>query len=193
MGASYWSNPPEAGLNQPENYRAVSPERSIYLIDLFNRLRVSKDASVLEVGPNCGRNLAWLYEHGWRSLSGVEINPDAVAKLRLWYPQLRDADIRTGKIEDVSPSLEKRKYVTFSMAVLCHLPYSSNWVFKSLAQASTLIITIEDERLKEEIHYPRDYREVFTRLGMKQILAESCRGIKGLGSNYVTRAFTHAD
>jgi trans-aconitate methyltransferase len=187
----YWRCPDD-GINQPWRYRDVSPERSIYLVDLFKRMGIPEKAHVLELGCNCGRNLAHLWESGYRNLSGLEINPDAVKLLRETYPQLSDCPVLVSSLEDEVKMLPTRGYdVTYTMAVFCYIPRESDWVFPHVARTSEMIITVEDERLEEAIHFPRNYLRVFSNLGMEQVKAESCKRIKGLGANYYTRVFKH--
>lgn len=187
----YWIRPDD-GLNQPERYRDVSPERSIYLVDLFKRAGVTKTMRILELGPNVGRNLAHLWENGYRCLSGIEISKDAVDLMRRTYPQLKDIELMNAPIEDVAKILPTRAYdVIFSMAVQQHIHPESEWVFKELARACHMMITIEDEYLSGPLHFPRNYRNVYEAHWMKQILCESDRDIPGLGNHFKTRVLTH--
>lgn len=184
----YWRSPND-GINQPWRYRDVSPERSIFLVNLFARW-VPKDMPVLEIGPNCGRNLAHLYESGWRDLHGIEPNPDAIRLMRETYPQLRGVDVKEGFIEDYATGLGRRQYAVFTMAVFEHVPYSSDWVFKHVARASRVLITVEDERESNTLHFPRNYRSVFEGLGLRQRRCVNCSGVPGLGRRFFARVFT---
>jgi SAM-dependent methyltransferase len=188
---SYWKRPDD-GINQPERYRDVSPDRSIYLVDLFKRLSIRPAMRILEVGPNVGRNLAHLWDAGYRSLGGIEISGDAVDLMRRTYPQLSGVKVIVQPVENVAKLLPTRGYdVTFTMAVLQHIHPESDWVFPHLARASNMIVTVEDEVEEGPHHFPRDYRRVFETCGMKELLHENCRRINGLGGHFTARALRH--
>jgi len=72
----------------------------------------------------------------------------------------------------------------FTMALLQCLHPSSEWVFKEITDRTTFLITIEDE-LEHSFawrHFPRNYKKVFERLGMKQIASIDCSSMTELGS-----------
>ena len=75
---AFWRSPDAA--NQPADYRDA-PDRTAFLVGLVER-HVAKDAPILELGCNVGRNLNALALAGYTHLTGVEINPDAVTLLR---------------------------------------------------------------------------------------------------------------
>jgi hypothetical protein len=78
----------------------------------------------------------------------------------------------------------------FTMAVLEHLPYESDGVFREIVRAARYaLITIEDERSHTWKHFPRRYDRVFERLGMRQVESLSCDAVDGLGSPFVARVF----
>lgn len=188
----YWRKPGDAG-NQPEAYLKPQ-ERSVFLVGLVRKY-ASPEARIMEIGCNVGRNLHHLYASGFRNLEGDEISEEAVRQLRLAYPELAEhLTLYNAPAEDVLPKLEDRRYdLTFTMAVLEHIHYDSEWVFPHIARITKgVLITIEDEKTVSEHHFPRNYAKVFEGLGMRQIEKVSGRRIPGLESRYfVARVFQH--
>ena len=179
----YW-RAPDDGSNQPRDY--LDPKggqaRSEFLLSLVD---LPKDASILEVGCNVGRNLNHLYEAGYTNLTGIELSERAVEILRRQFPQL--ADIRVGAAEDILPTFDQFDLV-FTMAVLVHIhPASEQAVFGELARIARQLIVIEDERSDSWRHFRRQYRPIFEGLGMRQVHEAKPVGLPG---SYVARVFT---
>ena len=123
---------------------------------------VSKEARVLEVGCNVGRNLARLHDSGWAHLEGVEISPHAVRMLRETYPQLSESQIHVGAAEDVLPDMESDRFdLVFTMAVLEHLHPDSRGVFSEIARLAPNVLAIEPTAHVSRRQYPHDIPEEF--------------------------------
>jgi SAM-dependent methyltransferase len=179
----YWKAPDD-GSNQPEDY--LDPKggkaRSEFLLSLID---LPRDASILEVGCNVGRNLNHLHEAGYRNLTGIELSEQAVEVLRREFPHL--ADIWVGAAEDILPTFDRFDLV-FTMAVLVHIhPASEQAVFGELARIAKKLIVIEDERSETWRHFPRRYGPIFEDFGMKQVHEAEPVGLPG---SYVARIFT---
>src|SRR5262245_4892032 len=188
---SYWIAPPDE-KNLPDRYAHVDIERSSALLGHVERL-VERDAAILEVGCNAGRNLNHLYRHGFANLSAIEISPAAIAFFREAFPDTAKAvDIRVGSLEDLLSSYpDKRFDLLFSMAVMMHIHPDSDFVFPQMVRSSRMILTIENEHESTSARtFKRDYRMVFENLGARQILEES--PVSGL-SRFVARAFKCPD
>jgi len=172
---------------KPDGYLRASLERSEALVEVVRKMGL-QDPSILELGCNCGRNLAALWRAGYHRLSGVEISSLAVYTMWEAYPYL-EADIRTAAIEDVIQTLVPHDII-FTMATLLHLHPVSEWCFAEMVRLTTrALITIEAEtRVPHGTrhHFQRNYREVFEPLGMRQIA--EMEGFPGLG-RYTARVF----
>lgn len=184
----YWQNPPDKE-NSPEAY-AKHTERSDYLLSLMGKY-VGKQDSILEIGCNVGRNLNALFNSGYKNLTGVEISKRAIEESRRQYPHL-EVTLRNSSVEDWVK--EKDEYdCIFSMAVMVHLPYESDWVLKEISKKTRkVLITIEDEENITWKHFPRNYGEIFTKFGWKQIFAEDLYKEGSFGESargYITRVF----
>lgn len=187
----FWRNPDEP--NRPEHYREPV-ERSRFLVDLLQP-HLQADWTVLEIGCNVGRNLAFLRDAGLGRLTGIEINGEALALLRETYPELgATATLVNAPVEDVIRGMADRSFdLVYTMAVLEHLHPASEWVFGEMARVTrSLLVTVEDERGISVRHTPRDYGRVFAALGMRQILEREVSEAEGLSPGFVARVFQPA-
>ena len=148
-------------------YYINKPEITAELIDVFQRY-VGHQQSIMELGCNVGRNLAALKACGYQSLSGIEINPNAVELGRKTF-NLDGIAISIGSIEDLIDRLDSYDCI-FTQSVLMHLPPSSEWVFEKIAdKTNDILITRENEIHTGKFQWMRDYDKIFTGLGLKQI------------------------
>ncbi|MFC1911832.1 class I SAM-dependent methyltransferase [Chloroflexota bacterium] len=183
----YWRHPLESD-NVPQEY-VDGEAKSSFLVHLIEKY--VNTGKIIEIGCNVGRNLNHLYLAGFRELTGIEINENACRLLKEHYPDMaRDAQIYNKPIEEVIGEFGDREFnVVFTMAVLEHIHTDSEWIFPEVARiANKLLITIEAERWYSQRHFPRNYKEVFEPLGMKQIEAIACSDDNGLGG-YIARVF----
>lgn len=158
---------------------------------------VSKDWAILEVGCGAGRNLAYLYDHGYTNLVGIEINPHAIALLRQTYPQLKDVIIHEGPAEEVLPALANDQFdVAFTMSTLQHIHPDSMAVFDHLARVAGQLLVIEDAPRLTKRQYPHDYDEIFTSRGMIKRETQSMADVPGAGpafEQHVGRRYRRMD
>jgi len=188
----YWSDPPDAD-NDPEGYLSEDAlPRSRFLVDLVQEV-APPQASILEVGCNVGRNLNALLEAGYRDLTGIEINARALDILSERQPELaRHATLRNESIEDAARGFRDREFdVVYTVAVLEHIHTDSDWVLGEMARATgRALITMEDERSKTWRHFPRNYRDVFEGVGLRQVKEVPLGPAQALSDGFVARVFT---
>ncbi|MDP3787110.1 MAG: class I SAM-dependent methyltransferase [Candidatus Omnitrophota bacterium] len=187
----YWRAPYD-GKNIPSEY-LKDRERSIFLLNLAKRY-IEEGQKVLEIGCNVGRNLNELFLSGFYDLSGVEISKNAVEMMRKAYPDMAGKiKIYNGAVESFIEDFKDNSFdLVFTMAVLEHIPTESEFIFSHMARiAKKNLITIEDERGLSWRHFPRNYKKIFEKLGLKQIQEISLRDVRvpGLSSNFVARVF----
>jgi 2-polyprenyl-3-methyl-5-hydroxy-6-metoxy-1,4-benzoquinol methylase len=181
----YWRSPDE--MNNPSSYLQAS-KRIEYLVSLVKQY-VKPNASILELGCNVGRNLYQLWKAGYHSLSGVEINPEALKLMKQNFPDMQVITYE-GTIEDRIKELGKYDLV-FTMAVLEHIHSDSEWVFPEIAKRARMLITIEGEKKNvSELHFPRNYKNIFEALGLHQIYEKHLSQKEGLNTKFYTRVFT---
>ena len=188
-----YGHDPSDDANQPERY-AEHPDRSRFLIERIDAL-APRPESILEVGCNVGRNLQFLREAGFSTITGIELSAKALDTLRRVYPGLADAVtlVNQPAEEALRPLASGSFDLVFSMAVLVHIPPpGADEVFEQMARvARRNIVTIEDEKLHTERHFPRDYERIFTRLGMRQLAVfdGSTMAKRDFTTDYVARVF----
>jgi len=185
----YWRKPWD-GFNLPQDY-LKGEVRSQFLVRIVKRY-AKPNERILEIGCNVGRNLNYLFLAGFKELSGIEISESAVQLLKVTYPEMaRHAKIYNAPAEEVLGELKDGEFdVVFTMAVLAHIHPESEWTFPEIVRITKkLLITIEDERGSTWGHFPRNYKETFEPLEMKQVKVLNCRDVEGLGSNFFVRAF----
>jgi SAM-dependent methyltransferase len=147
---------------------------------------VGRDARVLEVGCGVGRHLAELADAGLTELTGVDVNPEALAALRETYPALADAGtFHADTIEAFVTDIDDRAFdAVFSVETLQHIHPDASWVFGELARITDgCLLTVENEsgeagtvnHVDEDVPlYYRDWNAVFTGHGLREV--ESATG-----------------
>lgn len=182
---AFWSRP-NLG-NQPADYLDEQwLPVSDFLVSVVQKY-VPTGASIMELGPNAGRNLNALFRGGYKHLSGIELNPEAVALMRQRYPDL-PAKIYQGPVEDLIRSVPLVDCI-FSVSVLMHVHPKSDWIFADIAQKASTIITIEDEYGRSWRVFPRRYRRIFEGLGFEQVEEIPCSHVPGMDPMHRTRVF----
>ena len=185
----YWRKPPDAG-NFPTDYLEGAP-RSQWLVELVQK-HAGGDAKLLEIGCNIGRNLEHFYRAGFRDLSAIEINENAVKALREHFPEMgKAAQIFIGPVEEGIKTFADNQFdVVYTMAVLEHIHADSEWIFADMARvAKRFVVTIEDEREFSDRHFPRKYDKVFTAHGLTQVEGIECVDVPTLGAGFFARVF----
>ena len=174
----------------PAYYADIGPnEVSETLAAVFEHY-VQSDARVLELGCSSGRHLEHLRRAGYRDLTGIDLNPDAFEVMEERYPELvATGTFRVAAIEEFVPELRDDAFdVIYSVETLQHVHPEETWVFEELARVtSDLLVTAENEGnsprrgrgeasvsyVNEEFPlYHRDWKAVFSELGLAQLLVE---------------------
>ncbi len=163
---------------------------------------LGKDARILEIGCNAGRNLKYLHNLGFRNLAGIELGPKAVEQMKESHPDLyNDSRIIVGRAEEVIKSFGTDEYdMIFTHATLVNIHPSKNFLFREMARVSgKFILTMENEGSMSA--FPRDFKKMFEKQGMKQIalriLRQEDRTLpdsfeeKDVFSNNTVRLFVH--
>jgi len=185
----YWINPDSGNL--PETY-IQGEERSQFLLEIIRR-HEDINAKTLEIGCNIGRNLNYLFKAGFHNLEGIEISNNAVEALKRTYPEMaRNVRIYNTTVEEIITKFKDRQYdVVYTMAVLLHIHNDSEWIFPEIARiTNSLLVTIEAEWREGWKRFPRNYKNVFEPLGMKQVEELNCGDVRdGFTVDYVARVF----
>jgi len=186
---NYWRDPND-GKNVRERYQSARAyKRSNYLLSLITHL--PREYKILELGSGVGRNLSVLHNAGFKNLKGIEISEKSINVMRQSYPELRHNKIHHSPIESIIDIIPDKEYdLIYTMAVLEHLPFESDWVFHEISRVCKAnLITIEDEYTKSWRHFPRNYKVLFEGLGFKQIHYYILTPRQGLFTNFRCRYF----
>ena len=171
---NFWksiTNEEEFAGNRPADYAAKSMGVVEFLHDFWIP-QVRPENSILELGCNVGANLNGLFARGYRNLSGIEINKNAIEAMRRIFPELaKIARISQGSVEEVLPQTPSKSVdVIFTMATLIHIHPTSNFIFLEMVRvAKKYIVVIEGETANCGHVFARNYRRVFQRLGCPQL------------------------
>lgn len=172
----FWAARDHAGTgNEPAAYGGKSMA-IVDAMDAFWSPDVQPGQSVLEIGCNAGANLDALRVKGFGDLAGVEISGDALDELAQRFPELNGAaTLHHGPAEDVLPRLPDDSVdVVFTMAVLLHIHPSSHAVLEHMVRiARRHVCVVEAEHVICAYIFPRNYKQVFERLGCEQIREEA--------------------
>lgn len=170
-----------SGEYSPTYYAHYGPDATSEWVRERVVEHVGRDARVLEVGCGVGRHLAELADAGLTDLTGVDVNPGALAALRETYPSLADVGtFQAGTVEAYVADIPDRAFdVVFSVETLQHIHPDSNWVFDELARITDgCLLVVENEsgpagtvnHVDEDVPlYYRDWGAVFTDCGLRPV------------------------
>lgn len=186
----YWREPWDGG-NFPQAY-LEGEARSQFLVEIMQRY-ATRNANILEIGCNVGRNLHYLFLAGFKNLEGIEISEKAVQSLRQSYPEMaRHTKVYNAPVEDMIGDFTDCQFdIVFTMAVLEHIHPDSECIFPKMVRITKdFLITIEDEHgTATWRRFPRNYKKVFQALGMKQVEEINCSEVDRLNANFFARVF----
>ena len=157
--------------NRPELYAKKSKDVIEFLQNFWSS-EIGKDLSILEIGCNCGANLFWLQSMGYKNLSGIEINPNAIKQMDESFPGLkRSTNILIGDTEEILKKMRDGEVdVIFTVALCMNTHPAKNHIFKEMKRvAKKYICTIEEEVANSNYVFARNYRRVFEKYGCRQL------------------------
>ncbi|OGV21324.1 MAG: hypothetical protein A2X47_12075 [Lentisphaerae bacterium GWF2_38_69] len=187
----YWKSPWHEN-NLPDAYSEAPILRSQLLEELIKKY-ARPEFKILEFGCNVGRNLNYLFNAGYKNLTGIEISTNAVEQLNKKYPEMAShSKIYNAPIENIIKTFQDNEYdLVFTIAVFEHIHTDSEWIFPDVARiTNNILITIEDEQTDSWRHFTRNYRNVFEPLGMEQLETIQCNKVlHSLSSSFFVRIF----
>jgi SAM-dependent methyltransferase len=137
-----------SGEYSPAYYAYYGPDDRSEAVRAVLERYVGRDASVLELGCSSGRHLAYLHDHGFADLAGVEVNDDALDVMADAYPDLAEnGSFHFDAIENVVERFDDGRFdAVFSVETLQHLHPDADWVFAELARITDgVLVTVENE------------------------------------------------
>ena len=188
---AFWKNPGFSNEPQyikdmcvPEFYLGLG-EITDLVVETLSKYLGFED-SILELGCGTGRNLAGLKSAGFKNLSGIEINMDAI-KLGVRSFDLDGVKIKCSTVEEAE---FVRSDCIFTQGLLQHLPPESDlihWVMSK--KARKIIMVIENESPVGVRSWGRDYKDIFEGLGWKEVESLSNTGLYGHAPTTTMRVF----
>lgn len=123
---------------------------------------------VLEVGCGMGLTLAALVEHGFGDVTGVEINPLVVERMRRDHPQLSDVPVLIGPAEEVLTSLPDDSFgLIVAVRTLQHTHPDSAHLFATLSRLAPVVISVDEAPFLGRHTYPWNLAHEFAQHGMR--------------------------
>jgi len=170
---NFWKT---GGAHQPEDYlMEYTKNRSRRLVEYITKLNVGKDAMILEIGCGCGRNLHYLYDVGFKNLTGIEIEGYSISVMEKNFPEMyKNIETIVFPIENVIEAFDDDKFdVVICMGILMHIHPD---VFDKIASeihriTKKNLLTFEAEQRGGLSPWceNRNYKEIFEGLGFEEI------------------------
>lgn len=195
----FWRDPAAAPKEMQEvygkQYKFALPEFYLNKVGFSGPILTTvekyaqKDWTILEIGSGTGRNLSLLIEAGYKNVSGIEINPKAIALGRKYFPNLQGVPILCDDIGNVARDIQPVDII-FSRGCFMHIPY--DWVFPVLAEkAQKIIMTSDDEEniIQLPSRIKRDYVSIFEPLGWELVETQPCDIYPPLPPTTIKRVF----
>lgn len=137
------------GEFSPEYYAYYGAnDTSERIKELFDR-HLPREATILEVGCSAGRHLAYLQQHGFENLSGIDVNEDSFDVMAEVYPDLAAViDFSETSIEAIIGEIDDNAFDgVFSVQTLQHIHPEAEWVFDDLVRITDgYLLTAEIEK-----------------------------------------------
>jgi SAM-dependent methyltransferase len=192
----FWKEPDPSNI--PETYleNEQTRPRSLFLLNMIRKY-ADRNAKILEIGCNVGRNLDYLFRAGFHNLAGIEVSEKAVQLLEHAYPEMaHEAKIYIAPAEEVIRQFGDGEFdIVFTLSTLMYIHPDSEWVFPEMVRITkSHLITIENEVDTSWKCFARNYREVFEGFGVEQIEEVNWGRVDDLKSlphyfNYFARVF----
>ncbi len=151
-----------------ETYVAHDESIELLFADVLPLLEPS--SRILEIGCNAGRSLNYLYMHGFRDLTGIEIGPKPVEIFEKTFPDAyRSSRVIIGNAADELPKLPSSHYdLVFTHSVLVNIGARHNHVFREMCRICRgYILTLESEGSWNV--FPRNFPYLFGKHGFAMV------------------------
>ena len=125
---------------------------------------------ILEIGCNAGRSLNYLFNKGFRGLTGIEIGSHALELFEKTFPEtFKSTNIIAGNAVEEIKKLETNFYdLVFTHSVLVTIPAKHNHIFREMCRVCRgFILTLESEGHLRA--FPRNFKRMFKKNGFIQV------------------------
>lgn len=176
-----------SGEYSPAYYAYYGSDETSELVHDILGQYLDTDAAVLELGCSSGRHLAHLADHGYRELTGVDINDAAFDVMTEHYPTLASCGtFHCDPIEDIVADFDDDQFdAVYTVETLQHLHPDGEWVFEEVARITgNVLLTVENEGSANDSRsseptvnyvddgvplYYRNWGRIFTSLGLSEV------------------------
>lgn len=160
-------------INDPHRnpYLYIEYDDSITLMFQDTLPFLDKNANILEIGCNAGRNLDYLYSKGYRRLTGIEIGIEPEEVMKKTFPDAYNVTtyIVGNAYEEILKLPSSCYDLVFCHSVLVNIAPRWNAIFKEMARVSkSYILIMESEGSYNS--YPRNFEKMFRKANYRQIL-----------------------
>jgi SAM-dependent methyltransferase len=154
----------------------VSPEIYLEHNDSIDKLfqdilpLLSPGSSILEIGCNAGRSLNYLFQKGFRNLTGIEIGAQALETFKKSFPEAYgSATVIHGNAVEEIRKLESDSFdLVFTHSVLVNIEAKHNHIFREMCRICRgYILTLESEGSAGV--YPRHFQKMFEKNGFAMV------------------------
>lgn len=154
----------QGSSDSPESYLDLEDSGASIFSEVVKML--PEDARILEIGCNAGRNLNYLYRHGFTNLWGIEIGPLALKKFGEVFPNARESThVTCGNAVEEIRSLPTDYFdLVFTRSVLVNIHPKHDSLFSQMARVCRGYI-LSSEMEGSWTAWPRDFTQLFNRHG----------------------------
>lgn len=154
----------------------VSPEIYLEHNDSIDKLfrdilpLLSPGSSILEIGCNAGRSLDYLFQKGFRNLTGIEIGARALESFKKAFPEAYGSTtIIHGNAAEEIRKLESKSFdLVFTHSVLVNIEAKHNRIFREMCRICRgYILTLESEGSTRV--FPRHFQKMFEKNGFAMV------------------------
>lgn len=147
----------------PSHFIDLRPGIDILLLNKVQDYATTTDSAILDLGCNCGRHIEFLYNHGFRNLSGVDIMKDAITFFKDRSPDAyKGSNICHDFFQRFLLKKKTLEYeIVYTVGATIELVHPSFDVIKEMCRVSKSYVII---LIQENSHaYPRFYVTEFKR------------------------------
>ncbi len=152
----------------PEVYAQHNASVETLFMDVLPLL--STDCNILEIGCNAGRSLNYLYDKGFKNLTGIEIGGKALEIFKDSFPDsFASTRVIHGNAVEEIRNLESKTYdLVFTHSVLVNIGAKHNDFFREMCRVCKgFILTLESEGSSQA--FPRDFEKMFAKNGFAMV------------------------
>jgi SAM-dependent methyltransferase len=131
---------------------------------------LSPGSCILEIGCNAGRSLNYLFQKGFKNLTGIEIGAQALETFKKVFPEAYNSTniIQGDAVEEICKLESKFFDMVFTHSVLVNIEARHNHIFREMCRICRgYILTLESEGSAGV--FPRHFQKMFEKYGFTMV------------------------